>query len=58
MIDHIWRERLTLSDQIISVGAAYPFVCACLLEGCRRVSVALAKSLRRLAYVGRDASLG
>jgi hypothetical protein len=58
MIDHIWRERLTLSDQIISVGAAYPFVCACLLEGCRRVSVAFGKSLRRLAYVRRDASLG
>jgi hypothetical protein len=48
MIDHIWRERLTLSDQIISVGAAYPFVCACLLEGCRRIFMALAKSLHHL----------
>jgi len=48
MIDHIWRERLTLSDQIISVGAGYPFVCACLIEGSRRISVALAKSLHRL----------
>jgi CelD/BcsL family acetyltransferase involved in cellulose biosynthesis len=49
MIDHIWRERLTLSDQIISVGGGYPFVCACLIEGSRRLSVALAKSLRHLA---------
>src|SRR5215213_979182 len=50
MIDHIWRERLTLSDQIISVGGGYPFVCACLIEGSRRLSVALAKSLHRLTH--------
>jgi CelD/BcsL family acetyltransferase involved in cellulose biosynthesis len=50
MIDHIWRERLALSDQIISVRGGAPFVCACLLEACRRISVALAKSLLHLVW--------
>ena len=48
MIDHIWRERLVLSDQLIGVGAGPAFVCACTLEACRRAMVAAAKSLRDL----------
>ena len=48
MIDHIWRERLTLSDQLIGVGAGPAFVGACTLEACRRAMVAAAKSLRDL----------
>jgi hypothetical protein len=48
MIDHIWRERLVLSDQLISVGAAPAFAAACTLEACRRAMVVAAKSLRDL----------
>jgi hypothetical protein len=48
MIDHIWRERLALSDQLISVGSGPAFIAACALEACRRTLVAAAKSLRDL----------
>jgi CelD/BcsL family acetyltransferase involved in cellulose biosynthesis len=48
MIDHIWRERLTLSDQLVSLGAGPAFVCACSLEASRRALVAAAKAVRGL----------
>ena len=48
MIDHIWRERLSLSDQLISLRAGPAFVCACSLEACRRALVAAAKAVRDL----------
>jgi hypothetical protein len=48
MIDHIWRERLVLSDQLIGIGTGPAFVAACALEACRRTMVAVAKSLRDL----------
>ena len=48
MIDHIWRERLALSDQLISLRAGPAFVCACSLEACRRALVAAAKAVRDL----------
>jgi hypothetical protein len=48
MIDHIWRERLALSDQLISLGGRPAFVCASSLEAGRRAVVAAAKSVRDL----------
>jgi hypothetical protein len=50
MIDHIWRERLALSDRLMCVGPGNTFVfgCAYALESCRRASVVIAKSLRDL----------
>jgi CelD/BcsL family acetyltransferase involved in cellulose biosynthesis len=48
MIDHIWRERLVLSDQLISIGAAPAFAAACTLEAYRRAIIVAAKSLRDL----------
>src|SRR4029079_9286213 len=36
MIDHIWRERLALSDRLIALRpSAMPFVLACWLETVR-----------------------
>lgn len=47
MIDHIWRERLTLSDQFIGLRGAGPaFVTAWTLETCLRAIITSAKSLR------------
>jgi CelD/BcsL family acetyltransferase involved in cellulose biosynthesis len=50
MIDHIWRERLMLSDRLICIGPGdtFAFALACALESCRRASIAAAKSLRDL----------
>jgi hypothetical protein len=47
MIDHIWRERLTLSDRLIALKpSAMPFAMARGLESLRRHGIATAKSLR------------
>jgi CelD/BcsL family acetyltransferase involved in cellulose biosynthesis len=48
MIDHLWRERLALSDQLIAVrgGQTFKFAVACRLESLRRVAIAAAKALR------------
>jgi hypothetical protein len=47
MIDHIWRERLTVSDMLIEVKPqAIPFGLTCKLETLRRSAIARAKSLR------------
>jgi hypothetical protein len=47
MIDHIWRERLALSDRLIAVRRpAIPFALACRMERLRRGAIAAAKQLR------------
>jgi hypothetical protein len=50
MIDHIWRERLTVADRLIDVGAGQRgvFSLACRLEGLRRRAILGAKRLRDL----------
>jgi CelD/BcsL family acetyltransferase involved in cellulose biosynthesis len=48
MIDHLWRERLVLSDLLISLrpGDSVRFGLACNLETLRRITVGAAKSIR------------
>jgi CelD/BcsL family acetyltransferase involved in cellulose biosynthesis len=47
MIDHLWRERLLLSDHLVAVRPApIAFALACRLEGLRRAAIAAAKTLR------------
>jgi CelD/BcsL family acetyltransferase involved in cellulose biosynthesis len=47
MIDHIWHERLALSDRLISLRrSAMPFALACRIERLRRGAIATAKQLR------------
>jgi CelD/BcsL family acetyltransferase involved in cellulose biosynthesis len=50
MIDHLWRARLTLADQLISAssGGDFSFALACRMEALRRVAFTAAKSLRQL----------
>jgi CelD/BcsL family acetyltransferase involved in cellulose biosynthesis len=47
MINHIWRERLSLSDRLIALKpSAIPFSLACGMESLRRYGIATAKDLR------------
>jgi hypothetical protein len=48
MIDHIWRERLALSDRLVRLtpGPSARFAIAAWLEAPRRRAIALAKALR------------
>ena len=47
MIDHVWRERLAVSDRLIEVKPqAIPFALTCKLEELRRSAIAQAKNLR------------
>ena len=46
MIDHIWRERLTLADLFLCAGNARRFPLACGLEQLRRAAIAGAKAIR------------
>ena len=47
MIDHIWRERLALCDQLIELQPSLlPFALACRAETLRRTAIAAAKALR------------
>jgi CelD/BcsL family acetyltransferase involved in cellulose biosynthesis len=48
MIDHIWRERVTLADQLISTrpDTEFSFALASGLEALRRSALSAAKSLR------------
>ena len=47
MIDHVWRERLTLSDRLIELRpSAMPFWLACGIEALRHAAIAAAKALR------------
>jgi CelD/BcsL family acetyltransferase involved in cellulose biosynthesis len=46
MIDHLWRERLTLSDWLIEARPAATFGLACAAETLRRSAIAAAKGAR------------
>ena len=48
MIDHVWRERLVLSDRLMSVGrcSAVSFAGVCALESLRRTAIDAAKAAR------------
>jgi hypothetical protein len=47
MIDHVWRERLALSDRLIALRpSAMPFTLVCWIETLRRSGLAAAKALR------------
>ncbi len=43
MLDHIWRERLTLCDRLIAVRPEAPFARGCRLEMLRARRYAAAK---------------
>ena len=47
MIDHVWRERLALSDRLIALRPSWlPFALACRIETLRRRAIAAAKAVR------------
>lgn len=46
MIDHIWRERLTLCDRLIAVRPLAPFAAVRRLEMLRNAALAAAKAVR------------
>jgi hypothetical protein len=47
MIEHVWRERLALSDRLIRLRpSALPFGLVCWIETLRRSAIASAKALR------------
>jgi len=46
MIDHLWRERLPLSDRMIAVQPQAPFALARRLEGLRATAIAGARRIR------------
>jgi len=47
MIDHVWRERLALSDRLIALRpSAMPFALACRIETLRRSTLATVKAAR------------
>jgi hypothetical protein len=50
MIDHLWRDRLMLADQLIALGpqASRRFMLACGLEGVRRGTIDALKWVRNL----------
>jgi hypothetical protein len=51
MIDHLWRDRLMLADQLIAVGPqSGRFMLACSLEGARRGVIDAAKWVRKLVW--------
>ena len=47
MIDHVWRERLALSDRLIALRPSMvPFALTCRIETLRRLAIAAAKAMR------------
>jgi hypothetical protein len=46
MIDHLWRERLSLGDWLIGLRRGTAFALTCRLETARRMFHALARQLR------------
>jgi CelD/BcsL family acetyltransferase involved in cellulose biosynthesis len=50
MIDHVWRERLVLTERLVCIksGSSFAFALACALEAFRHATVAAAKSARDL----------
>jgi len=53
MIDHLWRERLAMTDLMIGLQRGTGFAVACRLESVRRRAVAWARGVRDLARRGR-----
>jgi hypothetical protein len=49
MIDHLWRERLVLSNRLIAVRPSAPFALARRLEGLRSAAIVGAKAIRRFS---------
>jgi CelD/BcsL family acetyltransferase involved in cellulose biosynthesis len=50
MIDHVWRERLALSDRLIELRpSTMPFGLSCLTETLRRSAIAAAKTAAKAA---------
>jgi CelD/BcsL family acetyltransferase involved in cellulose biosynthesis len=47
MIDHIWRERLTLTDRLIGVRPQAPFAAGRRLEALRNAAIGAAKAARQ-----------
>ena len=48
MIDSIWRERRSMTDQLIALTPGLDFTAACRLESLRRSAITAAKHLREL----------
>jgi CelD/BcsL family acetyltransferase involved in cellulose biosynthesis len=46
MIDHVWRDRLTLCDRLIAVRPTAPFAAVRRLEMLRNAAIAAAKAVR------------
>jgi CelD/BcsL family acetyltransferase involved in cellulose biosynthesis len=46
MIDHVWRERLALSDRLVRIGPQPAFAVACALERTRRAAIGGLKRVR------------
>jgi len=46
MIDHVWRERLTLADRLIGVRPQAPFAAARRLEALSNATIRAAKAIR------------
>jgi hypothetical protein len=46
MIDHVWRERLVLSDRMIELKPSPRFALVCRFEGVRRAAIKMAKAIR------------
>jgi hypothetical protein len=54
MIDHLWRERLAVSDRLIALRpCVMPFALACRIETLRRSATALARAARHRIRRGR-----
>jgi hypothetical protein len=50
MIDHVWRERLTLTDRLLAIRPEAPFRRGQRLEGARRSVIAALKNTRALLH--------
>ena len=53
MIDHLWRDRLAMTDLMIGLKPGTGFAVACRLESARRHAVTWARGVRDLARRGR-----
>jgi hypothetical protein len=53
MIDHLWRERITLADLMIGLRPGGRFAIACRLEAVRRGAIAWARGVREVVRRAR-----
>jgi hypothetical protein len=53
MIDHLWRDRLAMTDLMIGLKPGTGFAVACRLESARRHAVTWARGVRDFLYRGR-----